>query len=215
MTSARAVSQEWPESVRHTLLEDALSIAVGTFLVSLGLFLLKTGHAVTGGTAGAALLLSYAVPLPFAALYIAVNLPFFLLAARGKGWGFVVRSGISIVLVSAMSLLHPLMTPLAEIPTLYAAIAGNALCGVGALIVFRHRSSLGGFTIAALMVQDRFGIRAGYVLMVLDTIVVVAAIAVVPLLNVAISAVGAVLLNLILALNHRPGRYFGGESAHP
>jgi hypothetical protein len=31
----------------------------------------------------------------------------------------------------------------------------------------------------------------------------------VPPLNVLVSALGAVLLNLILALNHRPGRYLG------
>jgi hypothetical protein len=44
---------------------------------------------------------------------------------------------------------------------------------------------------------------------VLDVGIVLAALALVPPLVVLLSALGAVLLNLILALNHRPGRYLG------
>jgi len=45
--------------------------------------------------------------------------------------------------------------------------------------------------------------------MVFDVTVVVAAISVVAPMNVALSAAGAIVLNLVLALNHRPGRYLG------
>lgn len=78
------------------------------------------------------------------------------------------------------------------------------------LILFRHNSSLGGFNIAALILQERFGLRAGYVLMCLDAAVVLASMLVVTPLTAIVSAFGAGLLNLILALNHRPGRYLVG-----
>ena len=77
------------------------------------------------------------------------------------------------------------------------------------LILFRHRSSLGGVTIIALVVQDRTGFRAGWTMMIFDVLIVTAALLVVPWQSVLISAAGVVLLNLVLALNHRPGRYIG------
>ena len=198
-----------PSPVRHGAVEDILGLLVGVTVVSFGLFVLKAGSAVTGGTAGLSLLVSYLAPVPFPVLFIAINLPFFLLAIRGKGWVFTLRSGGAIVLVSVLSGVHPLFLPVAHLDPFYAAVVGNVLCGVGILILFRHRASLGGFNIVALILQDRFGLRAGYVLMAVDTVVVLVSLVAVPPLNVLVSALGAVLLNLILALNHRPGRYLG------
>lgn len=195
--------------VKHSPFEDALGILTGTFVVSLGLFLLESVSAVTGGTAGLSLLVSYLAPLPFAALFALVNLPFFLLAITKKGWSFTLRTGAAIGLVSAFSLLHPAVFGTVELPTLYGVLAGNTLAGVGLLILFRHRSSLGGFNILALIAQERLGWRAGYVQMALDTAVVLAAFVVVPATTVLVSVLGAVLLNLVVAMNHRPGRYTG------
>jgi hypothetical protein len=45
--------------------------------------------------------------------------------------------------------------------------------------------------------------------MVLDVAIVLSSLALVPPLLVLLSAAGATLLNLVLALNHRPGRYLG------
>ncbi|GAA4727123.1 YitT family protein [Isoptericola chiayiensis] len=195
--------------VKHTRFEDALGILTGTFVVSLGLYLLESVSAVTGGTAGLSLLVSYVAPLPFAALFALVNLPFFLLAITKKGWSFTLRTGAAIALVSAFSVLHPAVFGTVDLPPLYGVLAGNTLAGVGLLILFRHRSSLGGFNILALIAQERLGWRAGYVQMALDTTVVLVALTVVPVTTVLLSALGAVLLNLVLAMNHRPGRYTG------
>src|SRR5664280_1337097 len=78
-----------------------------------------------------------------------------------------------------------------------------------ALILFRHKSSLGGLNTVALLAQERFGWRAGYVQLALDGTIIVASLAIVAPAVVALSAAGAVVLNLVLALNHRPGRYLG------
>jgi uncharacterized membrane-anchored protein YitT (DUF2179 family) len=197
------------QPAKHSVVEDALGILVGTFVVSLGLFLLRSVHAVTGGTAGLALLVDQVASVPFGVLFAAVNLPFIVLAISKKGWDFTLRTAVSIALVSAMSALHPAMFGPVEIPTAYGILAGNVLAGVGLLILFRHRASLGGFNIVALIAQERLGWRAGYVQMVLDTVVVLTAFTVVAPGTVLLSAAGALLLNFILALNHRPGRYLG------
>ncbi|WP_420716225.1 YitT family protein [Pseudarthrobacter sp. LT1] len=198
-----------PSAVRHSVVEDVLGILTGTFAASLGLFLLKSSGAVTGGTAGLALLLSYSVALPFGVIFFTVNLPFFALAVWKKGWNFTLRTGAAIALVSVMASLHPAALGSLNLDPVYGVVGGNLLAGVGLLILFRHQSSLGGFNILALLLQEKLNWRAGYVQMVLDVAIVLASLVLVPPLLVVLSAAGATLLNLILALNHRPGRYLG------
>ena len=203
-TDDRAVA-----SPPHSALDDAAGLLVGTFLVSLGLTLLHAVSAVTGGTAGLALLLSYALPVPFGVVFVLANAPFFALAAVRNGLAFTIRSAICIVLVSLLPALHAAALPGLHVHPVYAVLGGDALCGVGLLIVFRHGGSLGGFNVLALLAQRELGWRAGYVQMALDVAVVAAAFAVVAPALVGLSAAGAVLLNLVIAMNHRPGRYLG------
>ncbi|WP_219664812.1 YitT family protein [Streptomyces bambusae] len=209
MTDSATATPTAAGRTKHGLIEDVLGIFTGTLLASFGLFLLRTSGTVTGGTAGLALLLSYAVDVPFGVVFLAVNLPFFALAVRKKGWDFTIRTALSVGLVSLMASLHPAEITQIDIDPVYAALVGNLLAGVGLLVLFRHRSSLGGFNILALIMQERFGLRAGYVQMALDVIVVAASLAVVSPAKVLLSASGAVVLNVVLALNHRPGRYTG------
>ena len=207
--TARPVDVGIQPGLRHSVVEDAFGLLSGTFVASLGIYLLKSAHAVTGGTAGLSLLLSYATGLSFGVLYLLTNLPFLVLAVRVKGWDFSVRTLLSIALVSGFAYLHPLMLPEAQLNPVYATLVGNLLTGVGMLMVFRHRSSLGGLNTLALIVQDKVGWRAGYVQLAMDVTIIAASLSVVPLANVLLSAAGAALLNVVLALNHRPGRYLG------
>ena len=194
---------------QHSPVEDVLGILTGTLIASFGLFLLTSSAAVTGGTAGLALLLSYAGTVPFGVLFFGVNIPFFALAVWKKGWNFTLRTVLAVALVSAFSAMHPLALNIDTLNPVYGVLLGNLVIGVGLLVLFRHRSSLGGFNILALVLQEKVGWRAGYVQMALDVTVVLAALLVVSPWVVLLSAAGAVVLNLTLALNHRPGRYLG------
>lgn len=205
--AARPSTTPAPLAPRHSPAEDVLGLLTGALVASLGLFLLKSAAAVTGGTAGLALLVSYAAPIPFGVLFFAVNVPFFALAVWKKGWNFTLRTAFAVAIVSVMSALYPALLDIRSLDPVFGVIAGNLLAGVGLLILFRHRASLGGFNILALVLQDRLGWRAGYVQMAMDVTIVLVALAVVPPLNVLLSALGAVVMNLVLALNHRPGRY--------
>ncbi len=193
----------------HSVAEDILGLLTGTFLASLGLHLLHAAHAVTGGTAGLSLLLGYATAWPFWLLFLVINVPFALLAVWRRGWDFTIRTIVCIALVSAWAVVHDALFPITQIEPWYGTLAGNLLAGTGVLILFRHRASVGGINIIGLEVQDRTGFRAGWTMMIFDVVIVLAALLVVPWPNVLMSAVGAVLLNLVLALNHRPGRYLG------
>lgn len=199
-----------PTESRHSVLEDVFGLATGTLVASLGLYLLKSAHVVTGGTAGLSLLISYATPaLPFGVLFFVVNAPFFALALWKKGWVFTLKTAISVALVSGLSSLHFAALAVTHLSPVYAVFVGNVLAGLGMIVLFRHGSSLGGFNIVALIAQEKLGWRAGYVQMAFDLAVVVASFLVVPAWLVLLSALGAVVINLMIAMNHRPGRYAG------
>ena len=75
------------------------------------------------------------------------------------------------------------------------------------MILFRHQASFGGVNIVALYAQERFKWRAGYVLLSVDIVIVLAALAIADLATVAYSVVGAITMNMAIAMNHRPNRY--------
>lgn len=193
----------------HSVLDDVTGLVTGTFTVSLGLFLLDTSVAVTGGTAGLSLLLGHATGWPFWVLFLVVNAPFGILAVWKKGWNFTLRTLLCIGLVSGFSVVIEQLLVIERLDPIFGTLAGNLLAGIGLLILFRHRASLGGINIIALVVQDATGFRAGWTQMGFDLVIVLSALLVVPWPNVVMSAAGAVVLNLVLALNHRPGRYIG------
>jgi Uncharacterized conserved protein len=208
-TSTLTAPTTTTDPLAHGRVEDVFGLLSGTFVASLGIYLLHAVHAVTGGTAGLSLLIGYATGWSFSIVYVLANLPFLALALVRKGWGFTLRTLLCIGLVSAFSALHPLAMPNLILNTPYAVVVGNLLAGVGMLVVFRHGSSLGGFNTLALLVQERYGWRAGYVQLALDALIVLASISIVSPYMVALSALGAVVVNLVLAFNHRPGRYLG------
>lgn len=196
-----------PPVIRHSPAEDVTGIVTGAFLASLGLFLLSSAGIATGGTAGLGLVVERAVGWPLPLVFALVNVPFVVLAISRRGWAFTLRSAVAIGLVSAFSLLHPAMMSLGTLTPVYATVAGNLAAGIGVLIIFRHGASLGGFGVIALICQDRFGWRAGYVQMALDAVVILLSLLVLPPAAALLSAGGAVVLNMVLAMNHRPGRY--------
>jgi uncharacterized membrane-anchored protein YitT (DUF2179 family) len=191
----------------HSHAEDAMAMLVGTLLIAFGLLLVREGGIVTGGTAGIALYLHYAFGYAFGMTFFLLNLPFYYLAVRRMGWMFTLKTFVAIGLVSVFSDHEQAFISLQHITPLYASIIGNIILGVGFLVLFRHRASLGGLNILALFLQSRFGWRAGWLQMGADVLILLLSLTIVTLPILAISVAGAVTLNLIIALNHRSGRY--------
>ncbi|MFO7648409.1 MULTISPECIES: YitT family protein [Halomonas] len=193
----------------HRLHEDVMAMLVGTLFVALGVTFYTQATLLTGSTAGLAFLLQYATGWAFGAWFFLINLPFYWLAIRRMGWSFTLRTFATIALVSLFSELTGRWVTLEGLNPLYAALMGGSLIGIGMLILFRHRSSLGGVNILVLYLQDRYGWRAGYVQLGIDGLIMLAALMTLPMERVGLSVLGAVALNLIIALNHKPGRYMG------
>lgn len=206
MTQATIAS---PASERHRFYEDVFAMLVGTLMVSLGLALYAKATLVTGGAAGLALLLQVATRFDFGILFFVLNLPFYWLAVSRMGWRFGVRTFIAVGLVSLFTWATPFWLRIETVEPLYAALAGGSLMGLGLLALFRHRTGLGGINILALYLQERHGIRAGWFQLAVDGAILVAAFLLLPPSRVVVSLAGTAVLNLILAVNHKPGRYLG------
>lgn len=192
---------------RHRWHEDVQALFVGTLFVALGVVLFRHAGLLTGGTAGLAFLMHYATGWNFSVVFFAINLPFYLLAWQRMGGAFTLKTLAAVTLLSALAEAIPHWLGIQYLATPYAAVMGGLLAGTGMLILFRHRASLGGLNVLVLWLQDKRGWRAGHVQMALDCSIVLVAMAFVPLSQLLWSIVGAVALNLTLAINHRPGRY--------
>jgi uncharacterized membrane-anchored protein YitT (DUF2179 family) len=207
MKSAMSTPPRPPVAVPHNLFEDVLAIFTGTLLVSLGVALFNQAGLFTGGTAGLAFLIHYASDYSFGSIFFVLNLPFYWLAWKRMGWRFTLKTFISVGLVSVMSGLHPKMVQLSQLTPFYVALIGGSLMGVGFIVLFRHQASLGGINILTLYLQEKHGLRAGKIQMAIDLCIVLASFLLVSPIAMLASVLGAVVLNLAIMLNHRPGRY--------
>ncbi len=197
------------EAVPHRQYEDVLALLTGTMLVALGLVLYTHAGLITGSSAGLALLIQHVTGYGFGTVFFVINLPFYYLAVKRMGWPFTLRTFAAVALISVLSQLTPQWIGISNLDPLYAAIAGGGLMGMGLLVLFRHRAGLGGFNILALYLQDNYGIRAGYFQLAVDLTILVVSLFYLDWTKLALSVVGAAVLNLIIAINHRPGRYIG------
>ena len=193
----------------HTTLEDVAAIITGVLLVSVGVAFFKQAGLVTGGMAGLGFALHYATGIGFGVWFFLLNLPFYWLAIRKMGWAFTMKTFCTVGLLSLVTELQPRFFHIDSIQAPYAAVVGGMLMGVGMLVLFRHRCSMGGLGIAALYLQQRYGWRAGYVQMVFDCLILISAFFIVDVERALWSILAALTLNQVLSMNHRPGRYGG------
>jgi len=196
-------------NVKHALWEDAIALVTGAFLVSWGVYLLHEIQGVSGGLPGVALLVTYATDWRLGLVLFAINVPFLILAWRRLGLAFAVKTLIAVALISVGTGIHRLFIDVSHIAVPYAAIFSGLSVGMGLLVLFRHGASAGGFGVLAAYLQERYGFRIGYTQLIFDLAVVIASLALVNVWTLLWCIVGAVVLNLVLAINHRPGRYYG------
>lgn len=192
---------------KHTLAEDLFALFSGALAASLGIFLFAQVGMLAGGTTGAALLLTHVSAFSFGQLFFVINLPFYILAILRMGWRFTLNTFITVGVVSVLADNLHYVIELQSLNPLYAAVAGGLLIGLGILIMVRHNASLGGLNIFVFYLQERFGLRAGYVQLTIDMLLMVCGALLLPLEQIGYSVLGALVVNLTLAINHKPGRY--------
>ncbi|SFG05949.1 Uncharacterised 5xTM membrane BCR, YitT family COG1284 [Palleronia marisminoris] len=195
------------EPSQHSFFDDAQGIAFGTFTCAVGLHILTFCGLITGQTAGLAVVISYLSGWSFGLVFFVINLPFYWLAWRRLGPIFTAKSLISVTILSVLTELLPAGFAIERLNPGLGAVIFGALTGAGLLALFRHGGSLGGVGVVALLIQDTSGFRAGHVQLLFDLVLFSAAAFLFPWTIVLWSLLGAVVLNFVIAINHRRDRY--------
>jgi len=201
------VSPVVPIIDQHSKVEDALALLTGTFILSFAMTLLQQAGIMSGGTVGLSLLLHYITDIKFGVLFFFINIPFYYLAYKKMGMALVIKTFMAVALLAGFSAVIPQFFHLSDVNPIYAAIFANVLMGVSFLILFRHRSSLGGINLLALYVQERFAIPAGKVQLGIDMAILITSLLFVDWKLILISIMGVVILNSIILQNHKTTRY--------
>ncbi len=192
---------------KHSLIDDVQGISLGVFMAGVGLHLLTTLGLITGQTAGVAVIISYLSGYSFGLVFFLINIPFYALAWKRLGTEFTLKSLISVTLLSLVTEFIPMGMVFSYLNPALGAVTFGALTGIALLALFRHNGSLGGLGVVALLIQDNTGFRAGWVQLIFDVGVFGVAFLLFDTSAVLYSLLGAVVLNLIIAINHRRDRY--------
>ncbi|ERI64784.1 hypothetical protein HMPREF1551_00134 [Capnocytophaga sp. oral taxon 863 str. F0517] len=171
------------EYLKSFYIKDYLYMAFGIAVYTVGLtgFIIPN-QIVTGGLAGAALLLKYATGIEVAKTIMVVNLLLLVLAFRFLGKTFVINTIIGAGMLSFFvnigeTYLTPYFTanPLIHDPFI-AIVLGGILMGSGLGMVYSVNGSTGGVDIIGFLVTKYFKIRISRILLYVDVMVVVSSI---------------------------------------
>ena len=75
-------------------------------------------------------------------------------------------------------------------------------------MLIRHEASLGGVTVMVIYLQKTRQRRAGWVQMAIDVLILIGGLWMLSPDHIGLSILGAIALNLVIAVNQRKGRYF-------
>lgn len=197
------------EGGAHTWFEDAQGLLTGTLFVAVAVLLFQEAGLLTGGTTGLAFLFNYLHGWPLGWGLFLLNLPFYVFGWWTLGRPFTLKTFAAVALLSLYVEWLPAWIGFDRLSAPFAAVLAGLMAGAGILMLIRHQASLGGLGILALWVQKRHGWRAGHVQMLADAGILLGGFLVIPPGMVALSLLGALSLNAVIAINHRKGRYVG------
>lgn len=191
----------------HSLTDNLQGQAFGVVMTAFGLSLFGSAGLVTGQVAGVALLLSYVSDWSFGFLFFLINLPFYAFGYKTMGPAFVARSLISATVIAILADFAPDVMTFSDLNIWAAAVLAGCCTGIGLIALFRHGASAGGLGILALYIQERFGIKAGWFQLTTDLAIFGLSLLVIDSLAILASLLGALVMNALIAFNHRKDWY--------
>ncbi len=173
------------------LILDSLSILVGSALTAIGLAVFTIPNQIApGGISGVATALGHITALPVGTLSLLFNIPLMVVAWRRLGIKPLVKTIVATILLSVGIDMFVLLIPGYTNNILLAALMGGVSIGIGMGILLIRGISTGGTDLIGLMLAKRLsGLSMGQLLMLIDTAVVLFAVAVFRNIEVALYSV--------------------------
>lgn len=145
--------------MRHSAARDYLLILAGTALIAFAVAsIYDSVGLVTGGFSGLAIIIKRltepVIPggIPLAVTNLVLNIPFFLIAIRLKGFHYVLKTLCATGMLSVWLSVLPVI-PLAQGDLLLSALYGGVLMGAGIGMVFAAQATTGGTDLIAAIIQ--------------------------------------------------------------
>lgn len=165
--------------MRKKEFKNYLFILAGSVLLSLGVvWFLTPNQLLTGGTAGLSLLLHYVTAFTIGTIMIAINIPLLIVGVKYLGKMFAIRTVITLLLISVLidTFMEVLHVKAFVLDTILASLFGGIFIGIGLALVIKGNSSAGGSTIIAKIVASKMEMKAGQVLLIIDSLIVLSAL---------------------------------------
>lgn len=175
-----------------------INILCGCLIASIGLIILKHAHIVTGGTAGLSLTLSYFLNKPFAILFFAVNIPFYIFSFIRMGWKFTLSTLFAVTALSLITWVDKWL-PAFTVNILLGAMVGGLIIGVGLSFLFINGASLGGSNMLALFLQRRYNINPGKTNFLFDFLIVISSFYSVGLIKGMLSVLSIAITSCVIS----------------
>lgn len=166
---------------------DFFFLLIGSAIAALALNLfLEPNHMAPGGAGGLAMIIHAVVggKISIGVWILVINIPLFLLAWRGFGWKFVLKSILGTVVYSVMvDLLQPVAALVSEkwfvlpdgspyVDMILFAVYGGVFLGLGFGLVIRAGNSTGGTDLAGQLLNRAIpSVTTGTWMLVLDGLV--------------------------------------------
>lgn len=156
-------------------IKDIVFVVVGSFCIAYStVAFLNPNSVITGGGVGLAQLFYAVFPVVTLGSWIAIiAIPLILLGMKYFGKAFVVKTFISIALISLFTdvLKEFVQLEPATDETILASIFGGLLIGLGVGLVMLGRSSTGGTTILAEVIALKSRYKTSQVILVIDAVI--------------------------------------------
>ncbi len=161
-------------------LKDMVFVVAGSFFIAYStVAFLNPNSVITGGGVGLAQLFYAVFPVVTLGSWIAIiAIPLILLGMKYFGKAFVVKTFISIALISLFTDILKEFVQLepATDETILASIFGGLLIGLGVGLVMLGRSSTGGTTILAEVIALKSRYKTSQIILVIDAFIMFASI---------------------------------------
>lgn len=194
-----------------------LMITTGTLVFSFGAKAILVNHNfIIGGFYGTCLMIYYATGwLTPGILFFIASAPVMILAYFFFSSRFFWYTLWAVIVITVASEL--IVYDLQIKDQLYAAVAGGVVCGVGGGIVLRSLGSCGGLDMIALMINQKYNIGVGRIIMIYNAILFTFALVLhdidLVIASLILTAISSGVLEYVLALfNQRKIVYILSDS---
>lgn len=158
--------------------KNLLFILLGALLIAVSVALFfAPNHFTTGGTPGLAILFFHLFNYSIGSMIIAINAPLLFIGLRYLGKLFALKTIFTLLCISFLiDFIGYLQLTIPTNNILLASLFGGLLIGFGLGFIIKGNASAGGSTIIAKIIASKTHIKASYVILLIDIVIVLASI---------------------------------------